>query len=166
MSNHENLPIGKDYPFESRFLEVNGQRLHYIDQGSGDPILFLHGNPTWSYMWRNIIPYLQTSARCIAVDLIGMGRSDKSDIGYTFLEHVDYISQFIEKLGLTNVVLVGHDWGMAIGLQYALNHPDQVKAVAMIEPQALYPCPSWAEFTPAEAKELFQTLRDPSWDGH
>ena len=110
MSNHENLPIGNDYPFESRFLEVNGQQLHYIDQGSGEPILFLHGNPTWSYMWRNIIPYLQTSARCIAVDLIGMGRSDKSDIGYTFLEHVDYISQFIEKLGLTNVVLVGHDW--------------------------------------------------------
>lgn len=161
MSSHENLPIDTECPFESRFLEVNGHQLHYIDQGSGSPILFLHGNPTWLYMWRNIIPYLQNSARCIAVDLIGMGRSDKPDIGYTFLEHVDYVSQFIEKLGLTNVVLVGHDWGMAIGLQVANNHPDQVKAIAMIEPQALYPCPSWEEFTPVEATELFQTLRDP-----
>ncbi|MCY9660688.1 haloalkane dehalogenase [Paenibacillus chondroitinus] len=161
MSNHETAPIGKEYPFKSRFLEINGQHLHYIDQGSGNPILFLHGNPTWSYMWRNIIPYLTNSARCIAVDLIGMGRSDKSDVGYTFLEHVDYISQFIDKLGLSDLTIVGHDWGMAIGLQYAMNHSGNVKAVAMIEPQALYPCPDWSVFTPAEAKELFQTLRDP-----
>jgi haloalkane dehalogenase len=104
---------------------------------------------------------MEKSARCIAVDLLGMGRSDKPDIGYSFLEHVAYISQLIEKLDLNNIILVGHDWGMAIGLQYAMNHPDKVKGVAMIEPQALYPCADWSEFSPPEAKELFQTLRDP-----
>ncbi|MBP1989355.1 alpha/beta fold hydrolase [Paenibacillus eucommiae] len=139
MSSTETSPIRKDFPFESRFLEVGGYKLHYIDQGSGDPILYLHGNPTWSYTWRNVIPYFENSARCIAVDLIGMGRSDKPDIGYTFLEHVEYMTRFIEKLGLRNVILVGHDWGVAIGLHYAMLHPGNVKGIAMIEPQALYP---------------------------
>src|SRR5690554_3053116 len=93
MSNLESLPIDKEYPFESHYMKVNGHRLHYIDHGSGPPVVFLHGNPTWSYMFRNIIPYA-ASNRCIAVDLIGMGRSDKPDIGYTFLEHVEYVTQF------------------------------------------------------------------------
>lgn len=161
MSQTELLPISAEYPFASHYLEVKGQKLHYIDQGSGNTILFIHGNPTWSYLWRNIIPYLEKSARCVAVDLIGMGPSDKPDIGYTFQDHVDYISEFIEKLGLKNIVLVGHDWGSAIGLQYALHHTENVKAVAMLEPQALYPCADWSEFSPEEAKELFQKLRDP-----
>ncbi|MBW7454200.1 haloalkane dehalogenase [Paenibacillus sepulcri] len=161
MSNLETLPVGEDFPFESRYLDVNGHQLHYIDQGTGIPVVFLHGNPTWGYTFRNVILYMQQSARCIAVDLIGMGRSDKPDIGYTFLEHVDYISRFIEKLGLKDIVLVGHDWGMAIGLQVAANHPDNVKAVAMIEPQALYPNASWSDFSPPESRELFQKLRDP-----
>ncbi|GLX66536.1 haloalkane dehalogenase [Paenibacillus glycanilyticus] len=154
-------PIGTEYPFESRYLNVNGHNLHYIEQGSGQPILMLHGNPTWSYMYRNLIPYLDKLGRCIAVDLIGMGRSDKPDIGYTFLEHADHISKFIEAMGLKDIILVGHDWGMAIGLHYAMNHPDHVKAIAMLEPQALYPCPDWQAFTPAESAELFQKLRDP-----
>lgn len=161
MSRIEHKSIAKDYPFQSRFLEINGHRLQYIEEGTGDhTVLFLHGNPEWSYYYRNVIPYLSQSARCIAVDNIGMGRSDKPDIGYTFLEHVDYISQFIEKLNLNQIVLVGHDWGVAIGLQYALHHPGKVKAVAMIEPQALKPC-SWSEFSPPEAADLFKKLRDP-----
>ncbi|MBW7475734.1 haloalkane dehalogenase [Paenibacillus oenotherae] len=161
MSTLETQPIGQDYPFESQYRIVNDHRLHYMDQGTGDPVVFLHGNPTWSYTFRNIIPYVQHSNRCIAVDLIGMGRSDKPDIGYTFLEHVDYVTRFIEELGLSDIVLVGHDWGVAIGLQYAMNHRDKVKAVAMIEPQALYPNHAWSDFSPAEAQSLFQTLRDP-----
>jgi haloalkane dehalogenase len=161
MANLEEQPVGKDYPYASRYLEVNGHRLHYIDQGTGTPVVLLHGNPTWSYMYRNVIPYLDKSTRCIAVDLIGMGRSDKPDNSYTFLEHVDYISRFIGQLGLKDIVIVGHDWGMAIGLHYAMNHPDNVKGVAMIEPQALYPCHDWSAFTPAESAELFQTLRHP-----
>lgn len=155
MSNPETLPI------ESRYLAVNGHRLHYIDQGNGNPVVFLHGNPTWSYTFRNIIPYVERSHRCIAVDLIGMGRSDKPDIGYTFLEHVDYVTRFIEQLELTDIVLVGHDWGAAIGLHYAMNHPDKIKAVAMLEPQALYPNAAWSDFSPPEAVPLFQQLRDP-----
>jgi len=161
MTNSRELPIRGDFPFTGHYLEVNGNRLHYIDEGSGDPIVFLHGNPTWSYDWRNIIPYLTPTARCIAVDLIGMGRSDKPDIGYTYLEHVDYITKFIEQLGLKNMVLVGHDWGTPIGLQYAAAHPDKVKAVVMIEPQVLKPFADWSSFSPPEAAGLFQKLRDP-----
>lgn len=160
-NNHpENHPIRGDFPFDPHFLEVNGQRLHYIDQGEGDPILFLHGNPTSSYTWRNIIPVLEASGRCIAVDLMGMGRSDKPYIGYTFLEHAGYIESFISQLKLRNLVIIGHDWGAAIGLHYAKRHPDNVRGFALLEPQALYPCGSWAEFSPPEAKELFQLLRD------
>ncbi|MGG1516286.1 haloalkane dehalogenase [Paenibacillus oryzisoli] len=161
MSNLETPAIRADFPYASHYHKVNGHRLHYIDQGAGTPIVLLHGNPTWSYMYRNMIPYLETSFRCIAVDLIGMGQSDKPDIGYTFAEQADYVIRFIEQMGLRDVILVGHDWGMALGLQYAAKHPDNVKAIAMIEPQALYPCPDWSAFTPAESAELFQTLRDP-----
>ncbi len=161
MFNLEPDTIGKEYPFDSRYMEVNNHRMHYIDQGNGEPVLFLHGNPTWSYTFRNIIPYVQDANRCIAVDLIGMGRSDKPDIAYTFQEHVAYVTLFIEQLELSNIVLVGHDWGMAIGLQYALRHPDKIKAVAMLEPQALYPNRTWSDFSPPEAHSLFQKLRDP-----
>lgn len=153
--------IDTRYPFAGKKLQVNGQLLHYVEQGTGQPVVFLHGNPTWSYTWRNIIPALSDSARCIAVDLIGMGRSDKPEIGYTFAEHVDYITRFIGQLGLRDVVLVGHDWGVAIGLQYAFQHPENVRGICMIEPQALAPCEDWGDFSPPEAVELFQTLRDP-----
>ena len=152
--------FGKQYPFQSQYQAVHGHRLHYIDQGSGDPVIFLHGNPTWSYTFRNIIPYTQSTHRCIAIDLIGMGRSDKPQIGYTFLEHVDYVTTFIELLGLDNIAIVGHDWGAAIGLHYAMLNPGKVKSIAMLEPQALYSNSSWSSFSPPEATPLFQTLRD------
>lgn len=161
MSTSEILPIGHDYPFEARYATVNGHRLHYIDAGAGGPVVFLHGNPTWSYAYRNVIPYVRESNRCLAVDLIGMGRSGKPDIGYTFLEHVDYVTQWIGQLGLKNIVLVGHDWGAAIGLHYASTHPDNVKAVAMLEPQSLFPNREWSDFSPPEAQPLFRKLRDP-----
>ena len=82
--------ISAEFPFESHYLEVMGSRMHYIDEGDGDPVLFLHGNPTSSYLWRNIIPYALPYGRAIAVDLIGMGKSDKPDIDYRFTTHVCY----------------------------------------------------------------------------
>lgn len=160
MPNKDTKTIGKDYPYESRYATVNGHRLHYIDEGSGAPVVFLHGNPTWSYAFRNVIPYAHNSNRCIAVDLIGMGRSDKPNIGYTFLEQVDYVTQFIEQLDLDPFVLVGHDWGAAIGLHYAMNNPSRIKSIVMLEPQALYPNQAWSDFSPPDSHALFQTLRD------
>ena len=92
--------ISADFPFETKFVEVHGSKMHYVEEGSGDPILFLHGNPTSSYLWRNIIPYLSAHGHCIAPDLIGMGKSDKPQLDYRFSDHYKYIKGFIEKLEL------------------------------------------------------------------
>ena len=100
MSNNN---ISADFPFESKYVEILGSRMHYVDEGEGDPVLFLHGNPTSSYLWRNILPYLIPKGRCIAPDLIGMGRSDKPDILYRFADHYRYIERFIESLNLETV---------------------------------------------------------------
>ncbi|MBO9610211.1 MAG: haloalkane dehalogenase [Paenibacillaceae bacterium] len=161
MTVNEMPPVGSEYPFPSRYAEINGSRLHYIEEGAGTPIIMLHGNPTWSYMYRNIIPHLSPNARCLAVDLIGMGLSGKPDIGYTFREHVDYMGKWVDQLELRDFIVVGHDWGATIGLQLASERPDRVRAVAMLEPQALVPKPSWAQFSPPESEGLFRTLRDP-----
>ena len=126
-------PISAEFPFESNFVEVRGSKIHYVDVGEGDPVLFLHGNPTSSYLWRNIIPYIQPHARCIAPDLIGMGKSDKPDIDYSFLDHAKYIEGFIEALGLKNITFVVHDWGSGLGFHYAMRHEDNVKAIAFME---------------------------------
>ena len=156
--------ISVDYPFDSHHVEVKGSRMHYVDEGTGDPILFLHGNPTWSYLWRNIIPHVKPLARAVAPDLIGMGRSDKPDIDYRFFDHVEYVEGFIEALGLRNVTLVIHDWGSALGLHYASRHAANVKGIAFME-AILMPIPSWDGF-PANVKELFQAFRTPDvgWD--
>src|SRR5919106_1156383 len=90
--------ISAEFPFESHYVEVLGSKMHYIDEGAGDPILFIHGNPTSLYLWRNIIPYVKPYGRAIAVDLIGMGKSDKPDIGYRFVDHAKYLEAFIERL--------------------------------------------------------------------
>lgn len=110
MSNN----ISPEFPFESKYIKIQSSNIHYIDEGTGDPILFLHGNPTSSYLWRNIIPFLTPHGRCIAPDLIGMGKSDKPDIDYRFFDHVKYIEGFIEKMELKNMTLVLHDWGSAL----------------------------------------------------
>src|SRR5215471_18920808 len=104
--------ISADFPYKSHYIEVHGSKLHYVDEGSGDPILFLHGNPTSSYLWRNILPAVTPLARGIALDLIGMGKSDKPDIEYRFFDHVTYVEGFIERMGLKNLTLVIHDWGV------------------------------------------------------
>ncbi len=125
--------ISAKFPFESRYLEVKGSKIHYIDEGKGDPILFIHGNPTSSYLWRNIIPYMKDKGRCIALDHIGMGKSDKPDIDYGFKDSYDYLEAFIEKLGLKNITLVIHDWGGMMGFHYANLHRDNVKSIAFME---------------------------------
>jgi len=122
------------FPFESRSVEVHGSSMHYIDVGEGDPILFLHGNPTSSYLWRNIIPHLSGQGRCVAVDLIGMGKSDHPDIPYRYDDHYRYLSGFIDVLGIgSNLTLVIHDWGSGLGFRWAHDHAQDVKAIAFME---------------------------------
>lgn len=125
--------ITADFLFKSKFMKVKDSRIHYIDVGEGDPIVFLHGVPTSSYIWRNIIPHLSSHARCIAPDLIGMGKSGKPDIDYTVFEHIDYIEDFIDSLNLKNITLVLHGLGSLIGLHYASKHKDNIKAIAFYE---------------------------------
>lgn len=118
---------------QSKYETILGSKLHYLEAGSGDPILFLHGIPTSSYLWRHIIPYLDNSGHCIAPDLIGCGDSEKPDIEYTIDDHIKYFSSFIEKLNLKNITLVLHGWGSVIGLNYAMQHPENCKGLVLYE---------------------------------
>jgi len=105
------------YPFESHFISLGPHSLHYLDEGAGEPLLFVHGNPTWSFYWRNLILGLRDRHRCIAVDHIGCGLSDKpADYNYTLAQRIDDLSQVVERLDLNRITLVAHDWGGAIGL--------------------------------------------------
>ena len=153
------MTIATDFPFTPQYVEVAGSRMHYVEQGSGDPILFLHGNPTSSYLWRNIIPHVTSLGRAIAPDLIGMGKSDKPNLDYSFFDHSRYIDGFIEALGLKNITFVIHDWGSALGFYYAMRHPENVKGLAFME-AIIAPVPSWDAF-PAQVRELFQSFRTP-----
>ena len=151
-------PISADFPFESKYIEVHGSKMHYIDEGSGDPILFLHGNPMSSYLWRNIIPYLVQHGRCIAPDLIGMGKSDKPNLDYTFFDHSKYVEEFIEKLGLSNITIVLHDWGSGLGFHYAMRHERNIKGIAFME--ALVKPMKWEQM-PSGEKMGFKLFRTP-----
>ena len=141
---------------------VNGLEMAYVEVGQGDPIVFLHGNPTSSYLWRNIIPYLEGRGRCIAPDLIGMGDSQKlPDSGpdsYRFVEHRDYLDALLDQLGVReNVTLVIHDWGSALGFDWANRHRDAVRGIAYME-AIVAPIESWDTW-PAEARGVFQGFR-------
>lgn len=155
--------ISAEFAYERQFVEMNGSRMAYVEDGEGPVVLFIHGNPTSSYLWRNIIPYVSDDHRAVALDLIGMGASDKPDIGYTFQDHYAHVEGFIEELGLEDVVLVLHDWGGGLGTYYAANHPENVRAVAMMEaaaPPAL-PIPAWNAIPDPQVRETFQGFRDP-----
>ncbi|MEM9462325.1 MAG: haloalkane dehalogenase [Myxococcota bacterium] len=156
--------ISADFPYESRFVEVHGSKIHYVEQGEGSPILFLHGSPASSYVWRNIIPHVSEQGRAIAMDLIGMGQSDKPDIDYRFVEHYQYVTGFIEALGLHNITLVVHDWGSALGFHYAVSHEDNVRGIAFME-ALLAPLPGM-EALDEEARELYASFRteDEGWE--
>ncbi len=131
--NDTNKTISAEFDYPDQSVDVLGSQLHYVETGEGAPILFLHGIPTWSYMWRNVMPVLHEAGRCIAVDLIGMGRSDKPDIDYTVFDHIDYITEFIDTLGLSDITLVMHGWGSVIGFAYAMSHPEKIKGLAFLE---------------------------------
>ncbi|MDT8408991.1 MAG: haloalkane dehalogenase [Wenzhouxiangellaceae bacterium] len=146
-----------DFPYPSRYADVLGSKMHYVEHGAGDPILFLHGQPTWSYLWRRVLPELEGKGRLIAVDLIGYGLSDRPDIDYGISDHVRYLDAFIDKLGLDRLTLVIHDWGSFFGFHYARRHPERIKGLAFME-ALLFPIPGYEAFDP-ETREFFQTLR-------
>ena len=150
--------ISADFPFESRYAEVHGSKMHYIEEGNGTPVLFLHGNPTSSYLWRNVIPHVSPKARCIAPDLIGMGKSDKPRLKYQFEDHYKYVEGFIDALGLEKFVLVIHDWGSGLGFHYAAQHPDRVLGIAFME--AILRPARWKDFPP-DFKMGFKLMRTP-----
>lgn len=150
--------ISAAFPFQSKFVEVHGSRMHYVEEGAGDPVLFLHGNPTSSYLWRNVIPHVSPLARCIALDFIGMGRSDKPDIEYRFFDHAKHVEGFIEALGLRKITFVVHDWGSALAFHYARRHQDNVKGLAFME--AIVRPLTWEEW-PEQARQMFQAFRTP-----
>jgi haloalkane dehalogenase len=142
-------------------INVLGRTMAYVEMGEGDPIIFQHGNPTSSYLWRNIMPHLADQGRCIALDLIGMGDSDKlEDSGpdrYTFVEHRRYFDVALETLGVTDrVTLVIHDWGSALGFDWANRHRDQVLGICYME--AVVRPLSWDEW-PDAATRVFQGFR-------
>jgi haloalkane dehalogenase len=154
--------ISTQFPFASKFVKVHEHQIHYIDEGEGEVILFLHGNPTSSYLWRNILPYLIPQCRCIAPDLIGMGKSDQPDLDYSFFDHVHYIEGFIAELALKNITLVVHDWGAALGLYYAQRYELNVKALCLMEFIRPMTWNEWQE----PGRSLFQAFRNPhiGWD--
>lgn len=155
--------ISSTFPFESKYIEVLGSQMHYIEEyaDTGNvqqtTFLFLHGNPTSSYLWRNIIPFIKGRGRAVALDLIGMGKSDKPDIGYTFQEHINYVNAFIEKKQLKNIVLVIHDWGSGIGFNYAAQHESNVKGIVFME--ALTRPMKWSDM-PFMQKIIFKMFRN------
>jgi pimeloyl-ACP methyl ester carboxylesterase len=128
------------YPFTSHELSLAGLRYHYLDEGSGEPLLMVHGNPTWSFYWRNLIRELRSDYRCIAVDHIGCGLSDKPEpYPYTLAQHVDNLVRLIESLDLRNVTLLVHDWGGAIGLGAALRVPQRFARLVLFNTGAFPP---------------------------
>ena len=160
--------ISAEARYEKKRMEVHGQEMAYVDHGEGDPIVFLHGNPTSSYLWRNVMPHLEGRGRLVAPDLIGMGDSAKlRDSGpdrYRFVEHRRYLDGLLEAIGVTEkVVFVIHDWGSALGFDWANRHRDAVRGVAYME-AIVGPIPSWDGW-PEAARGIFQGFRSPAGEG-
>lgn len=145
-------------------VNVNGKTMSYVEMGEGAPIVFQHGNPTSSYLWRNVMPHLAEQGRCIAIDLIGMGDSDKLDDSgpdrYTLVEHRDYLDAALQALGVdSNVTWVIHDWGSALGFDWANRHRDAVLGIAYME--AIVMPVTWEDW-PESARGVFQGFRSPA----
>ncbi len=149
--------------YDKKTATIKGKKMAYVETGSGDPIVFLHGNPTSSFLWRDVIPHLEGMGRCIAPDLIGMGDSEKLDNSgpdsYRFVEHREYLHALLAELDVTkNVTLVIHDWGSALGFDWANQHRDAVKGIAYME--AIVQPVTWAEW-PKAATDIFKSFRSP-----
>jgi haloalkane dehalogenase len=147
--------------YQRRRIPVLDTDMAYIDSGEGEPVVFLHGNPTSSYLWRNIIPYIEANRRCLAPDLIGMGNSGKSPhSSYRFIDHARYLDVWFDALDLQeNITLVVHDWGSALGFYWAQRHPERIKGLVYME--ALVRPVTWQEW-PERARSLFQAVRSPA----
>jgi len=148
-----------------RYAQVLGHRMAYIEQGQGSPIVFLHGNPTSSWLWRSVIAELAGHGRCIAPDLIGMGDSAKLPPGgrqrYTFARHRDFLDGLLEGLGVgADVTLIVHDWGSVLGFDWAMRHPGSTRAIAYME-AIVRPFAGWDDW-PEAARSIFQRLRSPA----
>jgi haloalkane dehalogenase len=148
-------------PYPRKRVAVAETEIAYIDTGSGEPIVFLHGNPTSAYLWRNVIPHLAGVARCLAPDLIGMGKSGKAPDGsYRFLDHARYLDAWFAALALTkHVTLVLHDWGSALGFYWAYRNRTAVKGIAYME--AIVAPLRWNDW-PENARHIFQLMRTPA----
>lgn len=150
--------ISADFPFDLKRTRVHDAEMAYIDVGEGDPIIFLHGNPTSSYTWRNVIPHVQHLGRCLAPDLIGMGESSPSPTySYTFADHANYLDAWFDQLSLRkNAILVVQDWGAALGFDRAVRFPHSVSGIvymeAMVRPRL------WTDMPP-ERQAMFKRLR-------
>jgi haloalkane dehalogenase len=140
-------------------VAVGGTEMSYVDVGEGEPVVFLHGNPTWSYLWRNVLPYLAGQRRCLAPDLVGMGQSGPAPDGqYRFADHARYLDAWFDAVVPDQpAVLVIHDWGSALGFWWAFRHQERVAAIAYME--AIVKPRTWADF--GDRREAFQRLRSP-----
>ncbi len=149
--------------YPSKFVEVDGVSMHYVEGGTaeGQVFLFLHGNPTSSYLWRNVMPHVEPIGRVIAPDLIGFGKSGKPDSDYTFQTHSKYVDGFIAALELKDIVLVIHDWGSMLGLDYARRNPGNIKAVVFMETFAPPAVLASSYETMGPFGEIFRQWRDP-----
>ena len=150
--------------WNKKYIDVLGKQIAYVEMGEGDPIIFQHGNPTSSYLWRNIMPQLQSLGRCIAMDLIGMGDSEKledeGNMTYSYAVHKKYFDGFLAELGIkNNATLVIHDWGSALGFNWAYDNPERVKGICYME--AIVKSMQWVDWN-EDARGIFQGFRSPA----
>ena len=147
--------------YDRRRVRVLDTEMAYVDTGTGAPVVFLHGNPTSSFLWRHVIPHVEGVARCLAPDLVGMGQSGKSPTGtYRFADHARYLDAWLDALDLgRDVTLVVHDWGSALGFHWAHRHPERVTGLVYME--AIVRPVTWAEW-PENARKVFQGMRSPA----
>ena len=150
--------------WNKKYIDVLGKQIAYVEMGEGDPIIFQHGNPTSSYLWRNILPQLQGLGRCIAMDLIGMGDSEKledeGNMTYSYNTHKKYFDGFLDAIGVeSNATLVIHDWGSALGFNWAHDYPEKVKAICYME--GIVQSMEWEDWN-EDAKGIFQGFRSPA----
>lgn len=149
-------------PHERKRVDVLDSEMAYVDTGKGAPVVFLHGNPTSSYLWRNVIPHVSGIARCLAPDLIGMGQSGKNPKGeYRFVDHATYLDAWFEALDLSDVILVGHDWGGALGFHWAYRNQDRIQGIVYMETIV---CPVQWDDWPDAAQKIFQSMRSDAGD--
>ncbi|WP_273565837.1 alpha/beta fold hydrolase [Maribacter halichondriae] len=145
-------------PFKSNFTKVHSFKIHYLDEGAGNPVLFVHGNPTYSYLWRNIIPSVvnRPNTRVIAIDLLGFGFSDKPNIPYTVDLHYSILKEFISILNLKNLTIIAHDWGGPLAVKYSIDHLDNMNKLLVMD-TFLWNL-TWDDF-PKKVKLPFKLMR-------